>query len=747
MVKFKLLQLSCVIFLCISCSQKNENEEINNGGLNLKMQIQNMVSNEKLSQVDALLFNNDVLAQKYIDLPETDAPGQYKLHVDRTVFNGHLVFFSNASELGLDAFNTSQTTINDLRSATTPVADFQTTFPVFYYTSEVDVNANSNPSLDVQLKRSIARVDLTVQPEVDIVIDSCRVSNLADRSFMLPGNTGSLPDIQSCTMKLEGDKFTSKEITALMYLYESSDMAPNLWFYARINGVKNKLVVNLPDEIERNKVYKINITSLGATLQANLTVAPWDEGSNSVVKPEEFYPKIDVANSEIPLDIVSINATADTVSVPSTEINFVLAIEANVETELISEDKTITIEKLVAARSAEGYIDNRFRLTFHQRNINEAEKNVAIYIRNSALSQAYDRYFVINRKANRSRFLNIKGTITERHISYPEYADGLLGQIASDKEIANIECQSDIQGESGWIRADKSGDVYNIEGGFKPNDKEAKGQIQNTRITVTYTDGVTEGYLMSRKRDALPVVNIGGRYWAKYSLQGQAKTFADQIGFDKDKEDLWEYLKTCSNDEYYSYCGDGYKGIVTIGMKLKNNGQGVLLYPKYYSIANAQISSAPATTYCPAGYAIPTVSEFNLVFPGAYTFTAPVAGTETTAGSYTLPTGEYTIQCYKRPDLTVDGVTLSSSNNMFRIKHTDTGADFVVVDTGHQYSDTQYASGYIIFANINTAGNYRTINFNFNLNSSQSRTEVAGHSSAKTRTVRCIKTPVTYIME
>lgn len=742
MAKFKRLQLCCIIFLCISCSEKTEYEEANNGGLNLKMKIQDRVDNEKLTQVDILLFSNDILTQKYINVPETETSGQYKLNVDKIVLNGHLAFFSNASGLGLDGFDISQTTINDLRSATTPAADFQSTFPVFYYTSEMDVDGNSNLNLDVQLKRSVARIDLHVQPGVDIIIDSCRVSNLADRSFILPGNTDPLPDIQSRTMKLEADRFISKDIITLMYLYESSDMAPNFLFYARINGVKNKLVVNLPDEIQRNKAYKINMTSLGATLHANLTVAPWDEGSSSVVKPEEFYPKIDVANSEIPLDIVSINATADTVSVPSTEIDFVLAIEANVETELISEDKTITIEKLPAARSAEGYIDNRFRLTFHQRNINEAEKNVAIYIRNSALSQAYDRYFVINRKANRSRFLNIKGTITERHISYPEYVDGLLGRIVSDKEIANIECQSDIQGESGWIRADKSGDTYNIEGGFKPNDKEAKGQVQNARMTVTYTDGVTEAYLMSRKRDALPVVNIGGRYWAKYSLQGQAKTFRDQIGFDKDKEDLWEYLKTCSNDEYYSYCGDAYKGIVTIGMRLANNGQGVLLYPKYYSIADAQISSAPATTYCPAGYTIPTVSEFNLVFPGSYTFTAPVAGTETTAGSYTLPTGKYTIQCYKRPhNLTVNGIALSNSNNMFRIKHTDTGADFVVVDTGHQYSGTQYAPGFIIFANINTTGNYRTIIFGSNL------TEVSAQNGGKTKTVRCIKTPVTYIME
>lgn len=738
MLKIKWLAFGFLVCMCLSCEEKSVDEELLSSELQFNFGIKSAVGNEVIQRVDAFLLNEDVLTQKYMNMTESGIAGQYRLTVDK-VAEGHLFFFANSELLGLDAFTIGATTLTELNSAVTPIADFQSAFPLLYYISALNINAIKESVLDVSLQRSVARLDLHVQPEIEIVIDSCRISNIVDRSFILPGRAGQVPGIQKRTMKVEGTDLTEKVIEGFAYLYESSGIAPTISFYTRIQGVKNKLVVTLPENIERNKKYRIDVTSRGATLYANLTVLPWEDGSNSEAKPDPFAPQIDLKNSVIP-DYVSVNVGADTLSVPSTETNVVVAIQANVATGLVSEDPTIGIEPMPATRSAEGYINNRFKLKFGQRKINDREQNVKIYVRDESASQHYNQYFVINRKANRVRFTNMGGTVGDVNISYSQYTDGLLGQMIVDRDVATVECLPQISGESSWIQLNRSGNTYQVQGGFKPNDRDARGQVQTAHVTVNFPDGVTEKYDLSRARTSLPVVQLGSRYWTKYSLQGQAKTVTDQVGFDRDQEDLWGFLKSCTSDEYYSYCGDAYKGVSPVGMRLSKNAGGQVIYTKYASMADGDIFNTPATTLCPAGYAIPTAAEFNQIFPATNLALNVAVDDKETSNTYQVSNRSYTIQRYKRSTgLIIDGVQLNAGI-FLRIKEESTGNYLVINDIGHQYDADKLAAGAIILTTINTSFSYRTVNHSSN------SIGMGDHNGTKTRTVRCIKTPVTYIM-
>lgn len=285
MAKIKLLTVVCFVCMFMSCGNDSADQGEMLSGLQLNFQLNGASSNEAIEQIDAFLYNDGILKQKYLNMPQSGEKDHYQLMIDK-VAKGRLVFFANTQHLGLDALKVDETGSADLARAITPVADFQSTFPIIYYTSELTLEGQAESNLKVSLQRSLARLDLHVDSKADVVIDSCRLSDVVDRSFILPGNPNSLPGVKKGSMKIDGNKLTEKDIEGFAYLYESSDIAPTITFYTRSQGVKNKQVVQFAGPIERNKKYRIDISNSEVALDIKIVVLPWEEGSNSATKPE-----------------------------------------------------------------------------------------------------------------------------------------------------------------------------------------------------------------------------------------------------------------------------------------------------------------------------------------------------------------------------------------------------------------------------------------------------------------------------
>ena len=64
-------------------------------------------------------------------------------------------------------------------------------------------------------------------------------------------------------------------------------------------------------------------------------------------------------------------------------------------------------------------------------------------------------------------------------------------------------------------------------------------------------------------------------------MRGNSKDMKDQISFKDEQANLWDYLKSCSDEAFLFYAGDEYAGVNPTGLRLSKNEQGKLTYEGY----------------------------------------------------------------------------------------------------------------------------------------------------------------------
>ena len=696
-------------------------------------------SKDPMETVDVYALNSGVLASKYININAT-TDGYYPIDNIEDRKNTVLLFLTNGQGINMDPLVIGETSNTDMQSKTTPAADYKLSQPIHFYTGEKSLSDVSELLTNVMVTRSLARLDLKIQPEINVKIDSCVITNITDRSQIFPSQSLSHPDAKLISTSIGGSNFTATTTETqegFFYLYESHGAGSEVMFFIKLNGVANRLKVALPDRVERNKKYTITINSHGATLSSSLEVLPWGPGSDADANPEPFQPIINTEESEIPA-LVEVSATKDTIFVPSIGASLTLALNTSTDTE-IKTDGDILIEPIDPATKST-YIGNKFNLSLKSKNINDPRTETRIYIKDKTISDIFDRYIVVVNLADRTSFPNIQkaAIINERSVVFNGYTDGIIANIKFSTQPISIACTTNDV-DFNWLRINNTDDNdIKLEGAFKPNDSMATGQIQESTVTIEYSGGLIEEFKFSRKRESIPVTFIGNRYWAKYNLRGNSKKYEDQIGFDKDiKGDMFEYLKTCSDDEYIYYAGANYKGISQDGMYLAKLTDNTLHYPDYSKHLNAAITNLDPTYHCPAGYQIPNVNEFASIMSKSSHINLPgndIVWEYSSSGRIRL-----TIERHQRDSIKIDGV---NTIKMYTVKIVDklTKETLTWHGTGNQWSNTGTSIQYWIYATINPGGKYYTFN---NLSN---KTQFEPHNSAKTRIIRCIKSPVTYVI-
>ena len=502
-------------------------------------------------------------------------------------------------------------------------------------------------------------------------------------------------------------------------------------------------ITELPSTIERNKKYTIEINGRGATIFTTLSILDWEEGDTTEATPAPFGPLVDLAKSKLP-PYVRVSDNRDTIYLPSCNTSFELAIDAGTETEIMVDDPLIKITP-INTYAVNTYFGSIFNIEASQLDIVSPKIMIRIYIKEKLANQYYDHHITIVREPSRLNFKGLNAGIHADSINFNGYRDGNLASFTTSYTFKDVNCQS-IDDQFNWVRiTENNSSEYLIEGAFKPNDKEAVGQTQISRIAFNFEDGVTEVYYFVRKRTSLPVVYLGGRYWSKYSMRDNSKDINDQIGFDADVEDLWSFYTTCSDNDFLKYVGSGYKGVSNRGLSLFENQWNMISYDGYSNIANAHLYNASNDIHCPDGYLMPTFNEL-----GSFLRTGVVINLPTNNGidktTYTASHGGlFSIKRIVREPVYF---TTSSTGNIYimEITEEDTGNKLHLIDMGHQFSAASSSAAniswehMILGATNSLAQYYSFLNYN-------GRAGDQTHNTAKTKTIRCIKTDVQYIID
>lgn len=739
-----LINKSAFILLLLSLFSCKENEnEVRFSNLNLNIIRETLNTNETLTNTCIFLYKDDDLVGKATNL-QPNQNNHYEIGVNHLDAK-KLIFITG--EHSVDAGNVNPA-FPEIQNSLTPVADFKANHPQLFYTGESDIQGLTNTLINIDLTRSLARLDITKATSLSVIIDSCVVAGAIDRSFILPGHKSNPASGEFKTFTVKGSILDNIDsgIIGLCYLYESHNLAPSVVIHAKINGIRNLLKVTLPTNIERNKRYEISIQTNGAAVYTNLNILPWGDGGNSIAKPENYKPKIDLANSVFPNEVKP-NPDLDTIFIDANYSGeFQLALDIPTESEAKIESKYIQVSPITTIKSS--YIGNRFNITSTESDINQGSLIIPMQIKSKTESQYYSKQITIVKKGYRTRMNKFNGTINGKAGVYDRYMDGLLAEITIEDghTVSEITTKADDM-QFDWLRTTPDNEKYLLEGAFKPNDTDARGQEQKSIISVVYTDSVIETFEISRKRFTLPVIRQGGLYWSKYNMRGNSKNYADQIGFDKDipRDEYYEFLKNCSDEDFVYYAGATYKGKSTDGLYLKQsldqNMVPTLRYEGYGSIPAGQVSNGPANAHCPDGFQMPNLAEWQRIWYTGAAMNLPGHGA---TGNYNSTGGNnrYQISRHTRNSITIDGVQVNSISFVRIVDVRNyTGEEMVFTGLGNQSAETTVTLGQIIFPVITSNPTHFLINYQTN------KTSYGNLSNGvETRTIRCVKTPVSFII-
>lgn len=469
-------------------------------------------------------------------------------------------------------------------------------------------------------------------------------------------------------------------------------------------------------------------------MQASISVEneSWEVEETITAKPSTNI----LVNSELSTlsDGAYVSATKDTVYLPSKESTSILVLDN------VPEDAEFTIDGTTA--SITPYTETRADLQgkkFLVRTSWKKPGTEAEYVYLNMHSKKHPGHYSGRLVIVQSNATTFKGELYNHltntppyNIHFNKYVDSALGQIEVPK---NYEVS--VSGGS-WLRAIPQGDgVYEIQAGYKPNDPEANGSTQEGLLTVSGPNGIHETYTVTRLNYGLPVVLMGDTYWCRFNLQGNSKSFDDQITVSESETigDLSAYFASCSDEEFVRLTGSQYKGRYTQGMNLKYDASVPRFYfDSYGALQNpAIIGNGPVNSHCPDGYQLPASKDFeHLLKSGAVNYTlngAPV--------NYTTGSGRpAVISAHSRGDVAWEGGLLATATYI-QIAFDEN--NLVLGALGHQFDSSKSIVSKVLWATI--SGGHQSWTH------TETTAKAEDHNANKSRTVRCIKTPPAFIIE
>lgn len=683
----------------------------------------------EIDNISAFLFEDNILKEVISNI-SINEEGVADINMAST--RGNLYFLANAARIIEDNnFQVDNTSEEDFLSIKSDMEGMN--HRGITMTGKADLTGNDDNNLTVAIRHSVARIDLESY-SVDANVHSVRIKNVASQGYVFEqeGKVEDIFDKEDVFKDFADTPFSNKKET-IDYLPEQYGKRFQVEVLITVNGAWKRLRAELP-EILRNKVYTLKIYGSGADFAISVDTGDWEYGTGS--ETEDVYKGIVDIDNSILSDAVYVNKNRDSVFVESWDNSFTLAI-------LSEEGADCRIDGNVDKVDME-FISSRSLVT------NSRKLNVRSKLKMPGVAEQYAYINVYKNDVLRDRVVLVfkaNPVKLEGHLNFDEnamcdfarYIDGEVAVITLS-EGKNISL-SFADDSPEWMKLEENGNNrFRLLAGWKPNDPDADGRIQTAQITIS--DGSNqhiETYTVKRQNWGLPVVNINGTWWCKYNLRGNVKNFTDQILVSNEPAggNLADYMSSCSDAEFLNVIGDQYQAGNQEGLSIVHNGEGFVY--ENYNTKSDNFGTLSPTFMAPDGYEIPDYDDFRFFN----------WGNNSNLG-YHNP-GAFNNGLGQRLNFKVVERNASFLGNEYGpITFYDfeyEGEHLLLCGLGHQWNETSIAKMSILFATFGNKSNTWSIEGYSQSDGSGNWFKYSANNQNKTRTIRCVKTPVEYIYE
>lgn len=683
----------------------------------------------EIDNISAFRFEDNILKEVISNI-SINEEGVADINMAST--RGNLYFLANAARIIEDNnFQVDNTSEEDFLSIKSDMEGMN--HRGITMTGKADLTGNDDNNLTVAIRHSVARIDLESY-SVDANVHSVRIKNVASQGYVFEqeGKVEDIFDKEDVFKDFADTPFSNKKET-IDYLPEQYGKRFQVEVLITVNGAWKRLRAELP-EILRNKVYTLKIYGSGADFAISVDTGDWEYGTGS--ETEDVYKGIVDIDNSILSDAVYVNKNRDSVFVESWDNSFTLAI-------LSEEGADCRIDGNVDKVDME-FISSRSLVT------NSRKLNVRSKLKMPGVAEQYAYINVYKNDVLRDRVVLVfkaNPVKLEGHLNFDEnamcdfarYIDGEVAVITLP-EGKNISL-SFADDSPEWMKLEENGNNrFRLLAGWKPNDPDADGRIQTAQITIS--DGSNqhiETYTVKRKNWGLPVVNINGTWWCKYNLRGNVKNFTDQILVSNEPAggNLADYMSSCSDAEFLNVIGDQYQAGNQEGLSIVHNGEGFVY--ENYNTKSDNFGTLSPTFMAPDGYEIPDYDDFRFFN----------WGNNSNLG-YHNP-GAFNNGLGQRLNFKVVERNASFLGNEYGpITFYDfeyEGEHLLLCGLGHQWNETSIAKMSILFATFGNKSNTWSIEGYSQSDGSGNWFKYSANNQNKTRTIRCVKTPVEYIYE
>ncbi len=605
---------------------------------------------------------------------------------------------------------------------------------------------------EVTFDRTFGVVDLEIESNTgdDVIVKSMKFVGASTQ--VKPFESSSEQSTESLyehTVVFEEP--TTESINNIFYinqgLYQS---AITVVIEAQIAGAPRQLVRTLPKEISGRYRYVVRVFNNGS---GGVDVDPFEDGGieDNAGDAAPAYISVDKSNSTIPSD-VTLSKDGATINSPfygSSEIMLQLACrdgEKNLSLEYIPND----------FYEFESLGDNQFKLTINNAQLNAGTEIWKVQVNEDGVKLG-DIY--IEREGNPIRINGkmLDYLVDDSRFEVPTFIDGTLLECS----LLSAKYSIDIEGD--WVRFEPSAleeGRYVVQGGWKPNDASARGEVQEAKILVFDAIGkkVLE-YPFSRRNYSIPVVYINGNWWSKFAMRGDRTNYEDQIQSSDPLAsiDIHKHLQTCSSEDFLKIAGGAYQSTHKNQLTLTQRNDTVTGWYLEGMTGGPRISTAAVGSLSPGGFQLPTEPQFKSIFPwyGDWATNPAITENYVASGGFSNAndgSSRYRFRPYRRTDMSHDDVPLHFGfTELAKLSGADgsepVGEPIVFIGMGHATSAAQgdYNSTYQYYAisrdsRLHHIGTERSDNKFYVWSSS-------GMSDAVTYTHRCVKTPNDFILE
>lgn len=683
----------------------------------------------QLNDIRIYRFDGGILKEVFGPMtPEKDGTCRLDLKTNE----GVLMVLANASHVeGLENLTAGTTTLEEFNKLWAIREDMTT--QGLLMSGQAALAGTTAGSLEVSLKRSVARIDLE-STDRGVELLQATVSHLADRGYINGQAEVTSPEqTEKGSFEKTFDTPLANGRETWLYACEQSGEGMVAEVLVRFRGGLHRMKAPLPATLRRNTTYTLHVYGRGDDVNLSITAEGWEQGSTSDTETVD-RARVDPEASDLPAD-VRVNERGDSVFIPYMGCDFRLALNGGNGT-------TVAVE---------GRVDKVTVQTAATRNLEHvADVTVSAGHRFPGSIWEYIHLDLYREKTWTGRVvlacepnpIKIEGEIVldENGIcDFGRYVEGELGRLTLPPgKQATVETGD---GETPWLKLDANEDGYRVLGGWKPNDPKADGRTQEALLVVSDDDGSNrETYPIRRVNWGLPVVEIDGTWWCKYNLRGNVKRFEEQISIADDQaldKPLAEHLATCSDEDLLAWMGGQFQGGNPNELPLRHDGS-AFYYEGFKGNAQSWGSMA-ATQMAPTGYEVPGYDDY--AFFGW--------GTNSNIGG----TGTRTYRNAQGKEITV---TVTERNASFLGEPYGTVAfyDFAygnnhwtLFGPGHQWNATNgnIARMMLMMATAGVSGSWYMEGYAQDEKPGQNWWKYGAQNAQKTRTIRCIKTPVEYI--